>query len=150
MRAAHKKNVLVTAACLAKLGGHSVTATCGARNLGLVVDDLSADEALDYTTPRAPRCGAPPGRNTTCGGALHAPRRGDMAVDITPGFVAGVTAILQMVTFSNKRLVPLLVTPKKEDMELLLGMVKQGRLKTAKSMSGHATGKVVVEMGAAE
>ncbi|KAF8722660.1 hypothetical protein HU200_022313 [Digitaria exilis] len=163
MRAAHKKNVLVTAACLAKLGGHSVTATCGARNLGLVVDDLSADEALDYTTPEGAALRSPSGNKydvrwcTACaatGGPWSVFRTvlvdKDMAVDITPGFVAGVTAILQMVTFSNKRLVPLLVTPKKEDMELLLGMVKQGRLKTAKSMSGHATGKVVVEMGAAE
>ena len=86
-------------------------------------------------------------------------------VDITPGFVAGATAVLQKLTFSRKRLVPLLVTPRKDEMELLVGMVKQGRRTAvidsryplsraqegwAKSMSGHATGKVVVEMGGPE
>jgi NADPH:quinone reductase-like Zn-dependent oxidoreductase len=69
------------------------------------------------------------------------------------------------VIFSKKRLVPLIVTPRKDDMELLLSMVKEGRLTAvidtkyplskaqedwAKSMSGHATGKVVVEMGRQE
>ncbi|KAF3332708.1 hypothetical protein FCM35_KLT02285 [Carex littledalei] len=35
---------------LAKLGGHHVTATCGARNVDLV-RSLGADEVLDYKTP---------------------------------------------------------------------------------------------------
>jgi chloroplastic oxoene reductase len=52
-------NILVTAASggvgsyavqLAKLGGHHVTATCGARNIDLV-RSLGADEVLDYKTP---------------------------------------------------------------------------------------------------
>ena len=43
-----------------------------------------------------------------------------MVVDITPGFVAGATAVLQKLTFSRKRLVPLLVTPRKDEMELLV------------------------------
>jgi chloroplastic oxoene reductase len=51
-------------------------------------------------------------------------------VDLTPGFVALATALLQRVTFSRNRLVPLIVSPRKEDIELVTGMVKQGRLKT--------------------
>lgn len=178
------KNVLVTAASgavghfavqLARMGGHNVTATCGARNLGLV-RSLGADEALDYKTPEGARLRSPSGRKYDA--AVHCAAKGlpwsvfrpvlaasGTVVDITPGFVAVVTAILQVATFSKKRLVPLMVTPKKEEMELLLGMLKQGRLKTvidsrhplgsahegwAKSMSGHATGKVVIEIGAAQ
>ncbi|CAL5082224.1 unnamed protein product [Urochloa decumbens] len=185
--ASPRKNLLVTAASggvghfavqLGRLGGHRVTATCGARNLGLMRDKLGADEALDYGTPEGAALRSPSGRKydavVHCAAAAGVPwsvfRRaladaGGKVVDITPGFVAGVTAILQMATFSKKRLVPLLVTPTKEDMELVVGLVKQGRLAAvidssyplsraqegwARSMSGHATGKVVVEMGGAE
>ena len=177
------KNVLVTAASggvghyavqLAKLAGLHVTATCGARNLGFV-GGLGADEVLDYKTPEGAKLRSPSGREydavvhcaTGFPWSVFRPvlaAKGTV-VDITPGFVAGVTAILQMLTFSKKRVVLLLAMPKKEDMELLLGMLKQGRLKTvidsrhplgsahegwAKSMSGHATGKVVIEIGAAK
>ncbi|CAN6196516.1 unnamed protein product [Urochloa humidicola] len=185
--AAARKNVLVTAASggvghfvvqLAKLGGHHVTATCGARNLGLVRDKLGADEALDYATPEGAALRSPSGRKydavVHCAAAAGVPwavfRRvladdGGKVVDITPGFAAAATAILQMATFAKKRLVPLLVTPTKADMELVVGLVKQGKLAAmidssyplsraqegwARSMTGHATGKVVVEMGGAE
>ncbi|CAL5082226.1 unnamed protein product [Urochloa decumbens] len=185
--ASPRKNVLVTAASggvghfavqLARLGGHRVTATCGARNLGLVRDKLGADEALDYGTHEGAALRSPSGRKydavVHCAPAAGVPwsvfRRaladaGGKVVDITPGFAAFVTAILQMATFSKKRLVPLIVTPTKEDMELVVDLVKQGRLAAvidssyplsraqegwARSMSGHATGKVVVEMGGSE
>ena len=179
-----RMNVLVTAASggvghfavqLARLGGHNVTATCGARNLGLV-RELGADEALDYGTPEGAALRSPSGRKydavVHCAAAAvpwsvfrPALAAAGTVVDITPGFAAAATAVLQMLTFSKKRLVPLLVTPRKDEMELLLGMVKQGRLAAvidsryplsraqegwAKSMSGHATGKVVVEMGGPE
>ncbi|RLN36228.1 hypothetical protein C2845_PM03G02220 [Panicum miliaceum] len=179
-----RMNVLVTAASggvghfavqLARLGGHNVTATCGARNLGLA-RELGADEALDYGTPEGAALRSPSGRRydavVHCAAAAvpwsvfrPALAAAGKVVDITPGFVAGATAILQMLTFSKKRLVPLLVTPRKDEMELLVGMVKQGTLTAvidsryplsraqegwAKSMSGHATGKVVVEIGGPE
>jgi NADPH:quinone reductase-like Zn-dependent oxidoreductase len=184
--AADRKNVLVTAASgavghfavqLARLGGHHVTATCGARNLGLVVNRLGADEALDYGTPEGAALRSPSGRKydavVHCAGEAGVPwsafRRvladAGTVVDLTPGLTAFATSILQKVIFSKKRLVPLIVTPRKDDMELLLGMVKEGRLTAvidtkyplskaqegwAKSMSGHATGKVVVEIGRQE
>ncbi|PUZ71407.1 hypothetical protein GQ55_2G310600 [Panicum hallii var. hallii] len=179
-----RMNVLVTGASggvghfavqLARLGGHNVTATCGARNLGLV-RELGADEALDYGTPEGAALRSPSGRRydavVHCAAAAvpwsvfrPALAAAGMVVDITPGLVAGATAILQKLTFSKKRLVPLLVTPRKDEMELLVGMVKQGRFTAvidsryqlsraqegwAKSLSGHATGKVVVEMGGPE
>ncbi|KAF8780906.1 hypothetical protein HU200_000869 [Digitaria exilis] len=179
-----RKNVLVTAASggvghyavqLARLGGHHVTATCGARNLGLV-GDLGADEALDYKTPEGAALRSPSGKKydvvVHCGTtripwSVFQPvlAANGMVLDLTPGFVSVSITILQMATFSKKRLVPLIVWPKKVDLELLVGMVKQGKLKTvvdsryplskaqdgwAKSMSGHATGKIIVEIGAAE
>ncbi|KAL6601223.1 hypothetical protein ACP70R_044443 [Stipagrostis hirtigluma subsp. patula] len=175
-----RKNVLVTAASggvghfavqLARMGGHHVTATCGARNVDLV-KSLGADEALDYATPEGAALRSPSGRRydavvhcaTGLPWSMFEPvlAAGGTVVDITPGLAAVGTALLQRLTFSNKRLVPLIVWTKKEEMELLVGMVKQGRLKAvidsryslsraqegwAKSMSGHATGKIVVEMG---
>ncbi|CAL5087505.1 unnamed protein product [Urochloa decumbens] len=154
--ASPRKNVPVTAASggvghfavqLARLGGHHVTATPSGRKYDAVVHCAAAAGVPWSVFLRA---------LADAGGKV---------VDITPGFAAGVTAILQMATFSKKRLVPLLVTPTKEDMELVVGLVKQGRLAAvidssyplsraqegwARSMSGHATGKVVVEMGGAE
>jgi len=65
------------------------------------------------------------------------------------------------VTFARKRLVPLLLWPNRADMEFLVGLVKDGKLKTVvdsrsslrdvseaweKSIGGHATGKIIVEM----
>jgi NADPH:quinone reductase-like Zn-dependent oxidoreductase len=63
-------------------------------------------------------------------------------------------------TFSKKRLVPFVVTVKREGLENLTQLVKDGKLKTiidskfplskaedawAKSIDGHATGKIIVE-----
>ena len=64
-------------------------------------------------------------------------------------------------TFARKRLVPLLLWPNKADLEFLVGLVKDGKLKTVvdsrfplseaskaweKSIDVHATGKIIVEM----
>lgn len=176
------KNVLVTAASggvghyavqLAKLAGLRVTATCGARNLGLVAG-LGADEVLDYKTPEGARLLSPSGTRydavahcaTGTPWSVFAPVLADRAtvVDVTPGVAAAAKSFLQKVTFSRKRLVPLVLIPKKEEMEWLVEMTRQGKLRTvvdsryslsraqeawAKSIDGHATGKIVVEMGGA-
>ncbi|GJM98352.1 hypothetical protein PR202_ga15354 [Eleusine coracana subsp. coracana] len=88
-----------------------------------------------------------------------------IVVDVTPTLAAAAKSFLQKVTFAKKRMVPLVLMPKKEEMEWLVDMTKQGKLKTvidstyplsraqeawAKSMEGHATGNIVVEMGGAE
>ncbi|XP_062194409.1 chloroplast envelope quinone oxidoreductase homolog [Phragmites australis] len=177
------KNVLVTAASggvghyavqLAKLAGLHATATCGARNLGFV-RGLGADEVLDYKTHEGAKLQSPSGRKydavvhcaTGTPWSVFAPVLADncKVVDVTPGIAAAAKSFLQKVTFSKKRLVPLVLMPKKEEMEWLVDMAKQGKLKTvidskyplsraheawAKSIEGHATGKIVVEMGGAE
>ncbi|CAN6174897.1 unnamed protein product [Urochloa humidicola] len=177
------KNVLVTAASggvghyavqLAKLAGLHVTATCGARNLGFV-RDLGADEVLDYKTPEGAAMRSPSGVKYDA--VVHcamgtpwsafAPVLAEKAtvVDVTPGIAAAARSFLQKVTLAKQRLVPLLLSPKKEEMEWLAEMTRQGKLKTvidsryplsrareawAKSIEGHATGKIVVEMGGEE
>jgi len=177
------RNVLVTAASggvghyavqLAKLAGLHVTATCGARNLGLV-RGLGADEALDYKTPEGARLRSPSGRKydavmhcaTGTPWSVFAPVLAGEAtvVDVTPGIAAAARSFLQKVTLAKQRLVPLLLVPRKEEMEWLADMTRQGKLRTvvdsryplsraqeawAKSIGGHATGKIVVEMGGEE
>lgn len=81
-------------------------------------------------------------------------------IDITPGISIVTTFALKKLTFSKKQLTPLLLTPKGENLEFLVKLVKEGKLKTvidskhplskaedawAKSISGHATGKIIVE-----
>nr|CAB3457499.1 unnamed protein product [Digitaria exilis] len=177
------KNILITAASggvghyavqLAKLAGLHVTATCGARNLGFV-SSLGADEVLDYKTPEGAKLRSPSGRKydavahcaTGTPWSTFAPVLAEHAtvVDVTPGIAAAARSFLQKVTFAKQRLVPLVLMPKKEEMEWLVEITRQGKLKTvidsryplsraqeawAKSMEGHATGKIVVEMGGEE
>ncbi|XP_047049428.1 chloroplast envelope quinone oxidoreductase homolog [Lolium rigidum] len=178
------KNVLVTAVSggvghyavqLAKLAGLHVTATCGARNLAFV-QGLGADEVLDYKTPEGAALLSPSGRkydavaNCAAGVAWPALRavladEGGTAADVTPGVRAALTSLLQKVTFAKKRLAPLMLTPRREEMEWLVELARQGKLRTAvdsryplsraqaawaKSADGHATGKIVVEIGGAE
>ncbi|KAI5015715.1 hypothetical protein ZWY2020_057105 [Hordeum vulgare] len=172
-------NVLVTAASggvglyavqLAKLANLHVTATCGARNMDLV-KSLGADEVMDYKTPEGTSLQSPSGRKYD--GVVHCtvgvswssfqPLLTDAGrvIDITPNFSAILTSALHWVTFSKKRLVPLLLSPNKADLEFLVGLLKEGKLKTVidsrfplsdagkawqSSIDGHATGKIVVEM----
>ncbi|KAL0436702.1 UNVERIFIED_CONTAM: Quinone-oxidoreductase QR1, chloroplastic [Sesamum radiatum] len=127
-----QKNILVTAASggvgvyavqLAKLGNAHVTATCGARNVDLA-KSLGADEVLDYKTPEGAALKSPSGRKYTmqCF-TVQQPFRG-------------------------------------ENLQYLVDLVKEGKLKSiidskfplskaedawAKSIDGHATGKIIVE-----
>lgn len=154
---------------LAKLGNHHVTATCGARNIDLV-KGLGADEVLDYKTPEGASLRSPSGRkydaviNCTTGipWSTFVPNlteRG-IVVDLTPGVSSLMTFALKKLTFSKKKLVPFFVTVKREGLEYLLQLVQDGKLKTiidskfplskaedawAKSIDGHATGKIIVE-----
>ncbi|CAN6234700.1 unnamed protein product [Urochloa humidicola] len=172
-------NVLITAASggvglyavqLAKLAGLHVTATCGARNVELV-KSLGADEVLDYRTPEGASLHSPSGKKYD--GVVHctvgiswstfdsvlAPN--GKVIDITPNFTAILKSALHKVTFAKKRLVPLLLSANKADLEFLVGLLKDGKMKTLidsrfplskaseaweKSIEGHATGKIIVEM----
>ncbi|KAG0502737.1 hypothetical protein HPP92_002809 [Vanilla planifolia] len=168
-------NILITAASggvghfavqLAKLAGVHVTATCGARNVDLV-RSLGADEVLDYKSSEGAALRSPSGKKydavvhcaTGVGWSAFQPNLAAAArvIDITPGGRAYLTWVLQKVTFSKQRLVPMFLSPEKGDLELVMGLVEQKRLRTvidsryplemaeeawAKSMAGHATGKI--------
>ncbi|KAK7258252.1 hypothetical protein RIF29_32829 [Crotalaria pallida] len=172
------KNILVTAASggvghyavqLAKLGNTHVTATCGARNIDFV-KGLGADEVLDYRTPEGAALRSPSGRKydavihctTGIPWSTFDPNLAEngKVVDLTPNPTSLATFALKKLTFSKKQLVPYFVTVKREGLEYLVQLVKEGKLKTvidsrfplskaedawAKSIDGHATGKIIVE-----
>ncbi|KAJ6965671.1 hypothetical protein NC652_003531 [Populus alba x Populus x berolinensis] len=71
-----------------------------------------------------------------------------------------MTFAFKKLTFSKKQLVPLFMTPKGENLNYLVNLVKEGKLKTvidsehplsraedawAISIDGHATGKIIME-----
>lgn len=147
-----------------------MTATCGARNVELV-KSLGADEALDYkssdgaklTSPSSKKYDAVVHCTVGIGWSTFEPNLSDngKVIDITPSPSAFLNAAIRKITFAKKKIVPLLAVPSKEDLEFLVGLVKEGKLKTvvdskhplsgaeaawAKSMDGHATGKIIVEI----
>ncbi|XP_073271718.1 chloroplast envelope quinone oxidoreductase homolog [Primulina huaijiensis] len=172
------KNILITAASggvghyavqLAKLGNTHITATCGARNIELV-KSLGADEVLDYQTPEGAALKSPSGKRYDavihCAPAfpwsVFEPNLSEngKVIDITPGPSAMWTFAVKKLTFSKKKLVPLLLIPKGENLKYLVELVKEGKIKTiidskyslskaedawSKSIEGHATGKIIVE-----
>ncbi|CAM8888323.1 unnamed protein product [Rhodiola kirilowii] len=171
-------NILITAASggvghyavqLAKLGNTHITATCGARNIEFV-KSLGADEVIDYKTQEGAALKSPSGKKydavihcaTGIPWSTFEPQLSPKGkvIDLTPGFGAMMTFAFKMLTLSNKRLVPLLLSFKAENLEYLLSLMKEGKLKTvvdskyplskaeeawAHSISGHATGKIIVE-----
>ncbi|KAI4356339.1 hypothetical protein L6164_000369 [Bauhinia variegata] len=170
-------NILITAASggvghyavqLAKLANCHVTATCGPSNVEMV-KSLGADEVLDYTTEAGAALKSPSGKKydvvLSCAPGIpsssfdpHLSENG-IVVDVTPHVNTMLSIALQKLSFSRKRLVPLLLSPKKENLEYLVDLVKEGKLKTvvdskhslsnvqeawAKSIAGHAAGKIIV------
>ncbi|XP_010696229.2 quinone-oxidoreductase homolog, chloroplastic [Beta vulgaris subsp. vulgaris] len=154
---------------LAMLGNTHITATCGARNLEFV-KSLGANEVLDYKTPEGAALKSPSGKKYDyvihC--AMGTPwatfepnlSAAGKVIDLTPGPSAIMTFAMKMLTFSKKQLVPLLLIPKTENFEYVVNLVKEGKLKTvvdskhplskaedawSKMMSGHATGKIIIE-----
>lgn len=173
-------SVLITAASggvglyavqLAKLANLHVTATCGARNVGLV-RSLGADEVLDYKTPEGSSLKSPSGKmydaviHGATGIAWPTFERnlgdGGKVIDLNPTAKAMFTSVMQKVTFCKKKLMVLFLVPKLDELKFLVGLLREGKLKTvvdsrhrleeaevawAQSMDGHATGKIIVEMG---
>ncbi|KAK9055630.1 hypothetical protein SSX86_026715 [Deinandra increscens subsp. villosa] len=171
-------NILITAASggvgqyavqLAKLGNTHITATCGYRNIDLV-KGLGADEVIDYKTPQGAALKSPSDKKydlvihcaTPIPWSTFEPNLSSngKVIDITPGPSAFWTAVLKKITCSKKKLVPILLFPKAKNLDYLVGLVKEGKLKTiidsryplskaeeawAKSIDGHATGKIIVE-----
>ena len=154
---------------LAKLGNTHVTATCGARNMDFV-KSLGADEILDYKTPEGSALKSPSGQKYDA--VIHCTTgipwstfdpnlsSNGKVIDLTPGPGTVVSSVLKKLTFSKKQLVPLLLVPNGENLDYLVKLVEGGKLKTvidskhplskaedawAKSIDGHATGKIIVE-----
>lgn len=154
---------------LAKLGNTHVTATCGARNIELV-KSLGADEVIDYKTPDGAALKSPSGKKYDA--VIHCAEgfpwstfepnlsMNGKVVDITPSSSSMMTFALKKLTFSKKQLVPLFLIPKGKNLQFLVDLVKEEKLKTvidskyplskaqdawAKSIDGHATGKIILE-----
>ncbi|KAL4377697.1 hypothetical protein GQ457_02G004650 [Hibiscus cannabinus] len=173
-----KTNILITAASggvgtfavqLAKLGNAHVTATCGARNADLI-KSLGADEVIDYKSPDGKTGKSPSGRkyDTVIHCTTSTPWSTFQAnvtpngkiVDTTPSFGTMWSIGLKKITFAKQQLSTVLTDPKKENLEFLVKLVKEGKLKPVidstyplskvqeawtKSSDGHATGKIIVE-----
>ncbi|XP_058739551.1 chloroplast envelope quinone oxidoreductase homolog [Vicia villosa] len=173
-----RKNILITAASggvghyavqLAKLGNTHVTATCGARNIEFV-KSLGADEVIDYKTPEGAALKSPSGKKYDA--VIHCANEfpwsifeanlsmNGKVVDISPTPSSVMSFALKKLTFPKKQLVPLFLLPNGRDLQYLVDLVKQGKLRTvidskypikkaedgwAKSIDGHATGKIIFE-----
>ncbi|KAJ3675732.1 hypothetical protein LUZ60_004774 [Juncus effusus] len=177
-----KSNILITAASggvgcyavqLAKLANLHITATCGVRNVDLV-KTLGAGEVLDYKTPEGESLKSPSGRKydfvVNCTDGIipwkvfekNLSEKGRV-VELAPSFWSILHSIGRKVLFMSKRLEPLFANGNGEDLEFLVGLVKEGKLKTvvdskysfdvesvreawSRSMDGHATGKIIIEI----
>ncbi|CAI9768682.1 unnamed protein product [Fraxinus pennsylvanica] len=129
-----------------------------------------ADEVIDYKTPEGAALKSPSGQKydvvihctTGIPWSVFEPNLTETGkvIDLTPGPSAMWTFAVKKLTFSKKQLVPLLLIPKKEGLDAVVKLVKEGKLKTvidskhplsradeawAKGIDGHATGKVIVE-----
>jgi len=147
-----------------------VTATCGARNMDLV-KSLGADEVLDYKSPDGSALKSPSGKIYDavihCAGTRIAWSvfkrnlcENGMVVDMSAGAGDMLTFLVQKITFSKKKLVPMFVSVKADELKYLVELMKEGKLKTivdskyplsnaedawVKLCDGHATGKIIVE-----
>ncbi|GLJ29004.1 hypothetical protein SUGI_0572430 [Cryptomeria japonica] len=170
-------NVLVTAASggvghyavqIAKLGGAHVTATCGARNMNLVMG-LGADEVLDYKTVQGAALKSPSGRKYDV--VIHCANNipwstfkpnlspSSKVIGLTPNLTSLSISFVHKVTLAKQQLVPYFIASIQEDLSLLVDLAKEGKLEThidskhplekvedawTKMSERHATGKIVV------
>ncbi|GMY33838.1 chloroplast envelope quinone oxidoreductase homolog [Fagus crenata] len=131
---------------------------------------LGADEVLDYKTPEGAALKSPSGQKydfvihcaTGIPWSTFEPNLSvnGKVIDLTPSPSAMMTFALKKLTFSKKQLLPVFASIKRENLDYLVKLVKEGKLKTvidskhplskaedawAKSIDGHATGKIIVE-----
>ncbi|KAM1458274.1 hypothetical protein ACFX13_036204 [Malus domestica] len=148
-RTGELKNILITGAAggvglyavqLPKLGNTHLTATCGARNIELV-KSLGADEVLDYKTPEEIALKSPSGRKYDY--VIHSASQAipwsifeanlsarGKVIDLIIGASNLFTFVLKKITFSKKKLALLIINPKAENLDCLVKLVKEGKLKT--------------------
>ncbi|XP_058217773.1 chloroplast envelope quinone oxidoreductase homolog [Rhododendron vialii] len=148
----------------------SIAPTCSCIRVVVVTKQHATISRLDYKTPDGAALRSPAGRKydavihctTGIPWSIFEPNLSGngMVIDLTPSVSTMMTFALKIFTCSKKRIVPLLYSPKGENLEYLVKLVKEGKLKTvvdskyplskaedawAKSIDGHATGKIVVE-----
>ncbi|CAA6667918.1 unnamed protein product [Spirodela intermedia] len=134
-------------------------------------EESGADEVLDYKSPGGAALESPTGRkydavvNCVAGipwSTLKANlAAGGKVADVAATAGDMLRAALQKVCFCNKRRFPLISTPDGPGLEFLVGQMMEGKLRTVvdskfplkraaegfdKSIEGHATGKIVVEI----
>ncbi|GLU07974.1 hypothetical protein SLE2022_249100 [Rubroshorea leprosula] len=130
-----------------------------------------SDEVIDYKTTDGAALKSPSGvkydivihYNTGIPWSTFEPNLSakGKVIDISPTFIAYLIYIkAKLLTFSKKQLVPMIAHPKRKNLDFLVNLVKEGKLKTVidskyplskaedawdKSIDGHATGKIIVE-----
>jgi len=156
---------------IAKLAGCFVTATCGARNMELV-RSLGADEVLDYKSHDGAIYRSPSGKkyDVVVHLAPYQPleafkpqltKRGKV-IDMTPTLKTVLRNWYNKLTFSKQSFLPFVLDAKDTTtLQLVTDLVSEGKLKVvvdstfsldkareawARSIEGHATGKIVLVM----
>lgn len=156
---------------LAKHAGAHVTATASTRNVDFV-KSLGADEVLDYRKVSDPENPFQSASKEPYDVILHCTSKEEpwsqwkkvlaphgKVVSFTPGVGYLARAALQTVTFSSQRLIPLLLVANSKDLQMLVDLVAEKKLKTVvdskiplseakkaweRSIDGHSVGKIIV------
>lgn len=156
---------------LAKYAGAHVTATASTRNIDLV-KSLGADEVLDYKKLADPANPFQSASKQPYDVILHCTSKEEpwdhwhkvlakdgKVVSFTPGASYIARSALQAATFSKQRLVPMILSANSKDLQTLVDLVADKKLKTVidskyplreakkaweRSIDGHSVGKVVV------
>ncbi|KAH7576400.1 hypothetical protein JRO89_XS01G0053500 [Xanthoceras sorbifolium] len=136
----------------------------------LITAASGADEVLDYRNPDGAALKSPSGQkyDAVIHCAIGIPwstfepnlSANGKVIDITPGPISLLTFAIKKLIFSKQQMVPLFVARKGENLDYLVKLAKEGKLKTVidskhplskaedawdKSIEGHATGKIIVE-----
>ncbi|KAK9992960.1 hypothetical protein SO802_022663 [Lithocarpus litseifolius] len=154
---------------LAKLGNAHVTATCAPEHIDLA-KSLGADEVVDQTTPGGQALKSPSGKKYDvvihCGEPTswstfepHLASKGKI-FDVKPSLSSVKAYTLKKLTFSKKQLIPVLLNCKAENIDFLVKLVKEGKVKTvidskyslsnaedawAKNAENKIFGKIILE-----
>ncbi|KAB1225531.1 hypothetical protein CJ030_MR1G017494 [Morella rubra] len=171
-------NILITGAStgsghfavqLAKLGNTHVTAICAPQQVQFV-KSLGADEVVDCTTPEGAALKSPSGKKYDV--VIHSAEpipwetfqpnlaSNGKIFDVNPTIAAIKSYALKKLIFSKKQLIPVILSSKAENLDFLVKLVKEGKLKTAidskyslikaedawaKNIDEKTAGKIIVE-----
>lgn len=153
---------------LAKLSGAHVTAICGERNMPLL-KTLGADEVLDYKTEEGKKLISPSGKKydvvvSAAPGfkwSTFQPQLSPTGIvhELVGSPAAMYESVVNKLTSPKQKRTIMMVQVNNTDLDFMVDLLAQGKVKTfvdskypldkaedawAKSIEGHATGKVVV------